>query len=296
MAVGQEHPMGLGRHERRQDSHQDPPDRHELPPVRHELPRARGEAPYESGRQVRHESGPQGWHESGPQGWQEGRDAHPEAVRHGPRSRALAGPENAGWADRQRHRADQAARMVQGPVWRLLNRGIETFLPGRRLTSDAVRPVDDPIVVGPPAFATREKGFGLQLRDRPVDAEPRCEIFIRGKNVRSIGIVIAAPAAAIGSRVVDAAMLARYARRLTFRTLFDESDSASVVPALRAARALEYVVFLDPAGGIGLCAEIDPATRRTACPLLVRFGGGSWVIVYAYSGDRRAAHSVRSQY
>lgn len=192
-----------------------------------------------------------------------------------------------------RHRADYASRVVRGPVWRLLAKGIETYLPGRRLTTDAIRLVDDPATVGTPAFIGRDAGFGLQLRERGTQGDTRCEVFVRGKkNARSIGIIIAGPAEAIGTRVVDAAVLARYARRLTFDTLFDEADGASVVPAVRAARAVEYAVFLDPVAGVGLCVEVDPATRRTACPLFVRFGGGSWVIVYAY---RVAQHAGRLQ-
>lgn len=209
-------------------------------------------------------------------------------------ARGAAAAEAAGREERRRQRADYAARIVQGHVWRLLAKGVETFLPGRRLTTDAIRLVDDPATVGAPAFVARDSGFGLQLRDRFSDEEPRREIFIRGKkNARSIGVVIAGPAAALGTRVVDAGTLARYARRLTFDTLYDESDGATVVPAVRAARAVEYVVFLDPDAGVGLCVEIDPATRRTACPLFVRFGGGSWMIVYAYRVGQHAAGADR---
>ncbi|WP_157430794.1 hypothetical protein [Actinomadura macra] len=135
---------------------------------------------------------------------------------------------------------------------------------------------------GPPAFLNGEAGFGLQLPERRRGLEPDREIYVRGRENPSFGIVVAGPSAAIGTRVVDAVALMRFARRLTFEELFDTADADSVPYAVRGARAVENVVFLDRAAGLGLCAEVEPMTRFVRCPVYVRIGSPAERTVQAY--------------
>jgi hypothetical protein len=182
-------------------------------------------------------------------------------------------------------------------VWKLLVRGIDVFLPDyEKVSPSSVLVADGSSVSGMPVFFGGESGFGLHLRERTSGRQPAREIYVRGREVRSIGIVASGPAAAIGTRVVDASSLLRYGRRLTFQTLLDDAEARSVVPAVRAARAVENVIFLDPVGGVGLCGEVDPISRAATCPLFVRFGdrasGGS---VQVYTSGGWAAQVVRSR-
>jgi hypothetical protein len=178
------------------------------------------------------------------------------------------------------------------PIWRLLLRGLGVYLPGWEMPAGAsrVRPGTPADGFGPPAYLDGGAGFGVQIPDRRRGLEPDREIYVRGRENPSFGIVVAGPAAAIGSRVVDAGVLMRFARRLTFEELFDTGDADSVPYAVRGARAVENVVFLDRAAGIGLCAEVDPLTRTAACPLYVRIGDPAQRTVRAYA----PAQAVRS--
>ncbi|RAY12500.1 hypothetical protein DPM19_25550 [Actinomadura craniellae] len=170
-------------------------------------------------------------------------------------------------------------------VWRLLLRGLGVFLPGWRMTPESVRVPRGPGSVGLPAFLTPESGFGLHLSDRgPVPAPDR-EIYVRGREVQSIGVVLMGSASAIGSRVVDAVELLRYARRITFETLYDGADAASATPAAQAARAVENVVLLDPAAELGICAQFDARTGAAGCPLLVSFDDRATRTVRAYAAS-----------
>ncbi|MDL4771612.1 MULTISPECIES: hypothetical protein [Thermomonosporaceae] len=192
-------------------------------------------------------------------------------------------------------RGEFAPDVTGRPVWRLLVRGLGVYLPGWNVPGGALRVsagTPGPDGFGPPAFLDGGSGFGLHLPARRRGLEPDREIYVRGREDPSFGIVIAGPSAAIGSRVVDAAGLVRYARRLIFEELFDTGDSDSVPYAVRAARAVENVVFLDRAAGIGLCAEADPVTRAVACPVFVRIGAPTERTVRAYGA---AAQPVRSQ-
>lgn len=179
------------------------------------------------------------------------------------------------------------------PVWRLLVRGLGVYLPGWEVPGGALRVNGDGSYgFGPPGFFNGDAGFGLHLAERRRGLEPDREIYVRGKEDPSFGIVIAGPSAAIGTRIVDAEELLKYARRLTFEELFDEADADSVAYAVRAARAVENVVFLDRAAGVGLCAEVDQVTRAVTCPVFVRLGEPSERTVRAYGV---AAQAVRSQ-
>ncbi|TYB43359.1 hypothetical protein [Actinomadura chibensis] len=179
------------------------------------------------------------------------------------------------------------------PVWRLLLRGLGVYLPGWEMPAGALRVREGTPSpgFGPPAYLNGDAGFGVQIPDRRKGLEPDREIYVRGRENPSFGIVVAGPAAAIGSRVVDAGTLMRFARRLTFEELFDPGDPDSVPYAVRGARAVENAVFLDRAAGIGLCAEIDPVTRALTCPLYVRIGSPSVRTVRAYGA---VAQPVRS--
>ncbi|MFB4310936.1 hypothetical protein [Actinomadura sp. GTD37] len=179
------------------------------------------------------------------------------------------------------------------PIWRLLLRGLGVYLPGWEMPAGAlrVRPGTAAPGFGPPAYLDGDTGFGVQVPDRRRGLEPDREIYVRGREDPSFGIVVAGPSAAIGSRVVDAGVLMRFARRLTFEDLFDTADADSVPYAVRGARAVENVVFLDRAAGIGLCAEVDPLTRAAGCPLYVRIGGPAERSVRAYA----LPQPVRSQ-
>jgi hypothetical protein len=185
------------------------------------------------------------------------------------------------------------------PIWRLLLRGLGVYLPGWEMPAGAVRVRHGTAAAGgfgPPAYLTGDAGFGVQVPDRRRGLEPDREIYVRGRESPSFGIVAAGPAAAIGSRVVDAGALMRFARRLTFDELFDTGDADSVPYAVRGARAVENVVFLDRAAGIGLCAEVDPLTRTAACPLYVRLGGPAERTVRVYGAPPYGAdQAVRSQ-
>ncbi len=188
-------------------------------------------------------------------------------------------------------RGEFAHEVTGRPIWRLLLRGLAVYLPGWEMPAGALRVRDGAADgFGPPAYVNGDAGFGVQIPGRRKGLEPDREIYVRGRENPTFGIVVAGPAAAIGSRVVDAEALMRFARRLTFEELFDTGDADSVPYAVRGARAVENAVFLDRAAGIGLCAEIDPVTRALTCPLYVRLGGPSERTVRAYG----AAQPVRS--
>ncbi|MGI5168128.1 hypothetical protein ACQEU3_27655 [Spirillospora sp. CA-253888] len=176
------------------------------------------------------------------------------------------------------------------PVWRLLVRGLGVYLPGWRAPTGALR-VPEGGGAGPRAFLDGEAGFGVHLPARRRGLEPDREIYVRGREDPSFGIVIAGPMEAVGSRVVDAAALVRFARRLTFEELFEAGDAESVPYAVRAARAVENVVFLDRAAGIGLCAEADPERGTVSCPVLVRIGAPHERTVRAYGVAPQAVRS-----
>ncbi|GAA2457146.1 hypothetical protein GCM10010191_91040 [Actinomadura vinacea] len=182
------------------------------------------------------------------------------------------------------------------PVWRLLLRGLSVYLPGWRQPDGALRVPASAAArssygFGPPAFLNGDAGFGLHLPERRRGLEPDREIYVRGRDDPSFGIVIAGPAAAIGTRVVDGEELLRFARRLTFEELYEPADADSVPYAVRAARAVHNVVFLDRAAGVGLCAEVDQETRAALCPVFVRLGAPAERTVRAYGV---AAQPVRS--
>lgn len=188
--------------------------------------------------------------------------------------------------------ADEAfrAELAGRAVWRLLVKGLELYSPGRKAVPGDVRISARP---GPgPVFAD-DSGFGLQFPRAAARREPAREIFVRGERGKITGIVISGPYAVVGSRVIDATSLSAYARELTYRTLFDPGDADSAGPAVRAARALSDVVFLDPEAGLGLGVELDRGTGEPICRLLVRFTAAD-VLVQAYPAGR-PAHAVRSQ-
>lgn len=187
--------------------------------------------------------------------------------------------------------------VTQRPVWRLLVRGLGVFLPEWEAVPGALHVVNGQPHERPglPVVLDRDSGFGLQLRARAHGLEPDREIYVRGKEKQSFGIVISGPSAAIGTRVVDAAGLLRYARRLIFEELYDSAEVTSVPAAVRAARSVEGVVFLDRAAGVGLCAEIDPVSHAARCPLALRFGGGSNGTVRTYAVGGWLAQPVSSQ-
>lgn len=188
-----------------------------------------------------------------------------------------------GRAGAQGAQGEFAHDVMGRPIWRLLLRGLGVYLPGWRTPETVLRVPGGAVGFGPPAFLDGDAGFGLQLPDRRKGLEPDREIYVRGRENPSFGIVVAGPAAAIGSRVVDAEVLMRFARRLTFEELFDTGDADSVPYAVRGARAVENVVFLDRAAGVGLCAEVEPVTRALHCPLYVRIGGPAERTVRAYA-------------
>ncbi|GGT49800.1 hypothetical protein GCM10010177_01810 [Actinomadura citrea] len=190
-------------------------------------------------------------------------------------------------------RGEFAPDVTGRPIWRLLLRGLGVYLPGWEMPAGAlgVRDGAPPAGFGPPAYLNGDAGFGVQVPDRRRGLEPDREIYVRGRENPSFGIVVAGPSAAIGSRVVDAAVLMRFARRLTFEELVDTGDADSVPYAVRGARAVENAVFLDRAAGIGLCVEADPRTGALRCPLYVRIGGPAERSVRAYGA---VAQPVRS--
>ncbi len=203
------------------------------------------------------------------------------------------------------------------PVWRLLVRGIGVYMPGwaeppgtftvavPQGRSEFGAPPQDgfggspwdvpetslPPGFGPPAFVAGESGFGLHLPERRKGLEPDREIYVRGQENPSFGIVIAGPASAVGSRVVDAEGLVRFARKLTFEELFEPGDASSVPYAVRAARAVQNVVLLDRGSGVGLCAEADRRTGTARCPVFVRLGGPAERTVRAYALAPQAVSS-----
>ncbi|MEO3784987.1 hypothetical protein ABGB12_16740 [Actinocorallia sp. B10E7] len=189
-------------------------------------------------------------------------------------------------------------------VWKLLVKGLQLYLPGYTVTPGEVRVSARPAPFPVPVFVDGA-GFGLQVRKERARREPEREIFVRGEGGGVIGIAIAGPVGAVGSRVVDAGSLVRYARKLIYDTLYDPEDADSAGPAVRAARALQDVVFLDAESGFGLGVELDPATRGPVARLLVRLdgnggagrsgGGGGTVGVQAYPAAGLPAQAVRSQ-
>ncbi|MCD0448784.1 hypothetical protein LO762_06180 [Actinocorallia sp. API 0066] len=167
------------------------------------------------------------------------------------------------------------AELTGKAVWKLLVKGFELYLSGGKPVPEQVRVSSQP--GSAPVFAG-QTGFGLQLPRAAVRREPEREIFVRGERGRRTGIVISGPCAAVGSRVIDAASLTAYARRLTYATLFDPRDADSAGPAIRAAKSLSDVVFLDAEKGFGLGVELDRATGTPVAPLLVRMADGNTVV------------------
>jgi hypothetical protein len=192
-------------------------------------------------------------------------------------------------------REASASLLADRAVWKLLVKGFEVFMPESSVAIGSVCLAERSSMIGVPVFHSADSGFGLSLRARTARSEPRREIYVRGRDVRSIGIVITGEATAAGTRILDAAGLLRYARRLTFESLFAVADEGSVVPAVRAALAVENAVFLDPGAGVGLCVEVDPVSRAVSCPLFVRFGDRPSGPVRAYASGDWAAQAVRSQ-
>ncbi|WP_246251114.1 MULTISPECIES: hypothetical protein [Actinomadura] len=208
----------------------------------------------------------------------------------GPGDRPMDGPGESA-RDAGGARGAFAPGVTGRPIWRLLLRGLGVYLPGWEAPAGAHQVVRQaapggrraaPVWVGPPAFLDGEAGFGLHLPERRRGLEPDREIYVRGRESPSFGLVVAGPSAAIGTRVVDAAALVRFARRLTFEELLDAGDADSVPYAVRGARAVENVVFLDRAAGVGLCAEVEPTTRAARCPVYVRLGDPAERTVRAY--------------
>ncbi|WP_258573857.1 hypothetical protein [Actinomadura parmotrematis] len=174
------------------------------------------------------------------------------------------------------------------PVWRLLLRGLGVYLPGWEIPTRAQRM---PAAGAGPLVFTTGAGFGLQVPRRRQGLEPDREIYVRGREDPSFGIVIAGPVEAVGSRVVDGPGVLRFARRVTFEELFETGDPDSVPYAVRAARSVRNVVFLDRAGGVGLCVEVAEDTGVT-CSVFVRIGAPHERTVRAYA---LAPQGVRSQ-
>jgi hypothetical protein len=189
---------------------------------------------------------------------------------------------------------DFLAVLTGRALWKLLVKGVNVYLPDCEVTTGSVLVADASTATGFPLFVSDETGFGLHQRTRSPRLEPAREIYVRGRDVRSIGIVAMGPSSAIGTRVVDAVSLLRYGRRLTFQTLFDAAEARSVVPAVRAARSVENIVFIDPTAGIGLCGEVDPITRSAACPLFLRIEDRSSGTVRVYTSRGWAAQAVKS--
>jgi hypothetical protein len=190
---------------------------------------------------------------------------------------------------------DFLAVLTGRAVWKLLVRGVSVFLPEHEVTPSSVLVADSMSVSGLPVFLSGDAGFGLHLHERTAGRAPAREIYVRGREVRSIGVVASGSAAAIGTRVVDASSLLRYGRKLTFQTLFDNAEARSVTPAVRAARAVENVIFLDPVAGVGLCAEVDPISRAATCPLFVWIGDRASGAVRVYTSGGWVAQAVRSR-
>jgi hypothetical protein len=190
---------------------------------------------------------------------------------------------------------DFLAVLTGRAVWKLLVKGINVFMPEYEVSPSSVLVADSSSLSGVPVFYSPESGFGLHLRRRTEGRLPAREIYVRGREIRSIGIVASGSAAAIGTRIVDATTLLRYGRRLTFQTLLDTTEARSVIPAVRAARAVEDVIFLDPVAGVGLCGEVDPISRAATCPLFVRIGDRASGTLQVYTSGGWAAQVVRSR-
>lgn len=179
-------------------------------------------------------------------------------------------------------------------MWKLLVKGLQLYLPGHTVTPGEVQVSDRPAPFPVPVLVDGA-GFGLQVRKEPARRRTEREIFVRGEGGGVIGIAIAGPVGAVGSRIVDAGSIVRYARKLIYETLYDPEDADSAGPAVRAAGALRDVVFLDPEHGFGLCVELDPAARGPVARLLVRLEDGGAVSVQAYPAAGLPAQAVRSQ-
>lgn len=105
--------------------------------------------------------------------------------------------------------------------------------------------------------------------------EARTEAMIfrdRSRTVVATGAVVCGPLAAIaatmGTRFLDAGLLLAYVRRRVWDHRYDGGHH-SVAPAMRAVQALQVVVFLDPFIGMGLWVDVDPARQAPAAVLLI---------------------------
>jgi hypothetical protein len=91
------------------------------------------------------------------------------------------------------------------------------------------------------------------------------------------GVVIVARLASAGVRVLDSAVLWRYAGRVVTGTLHEPARPDTRARTRRSLRALRRVVFVDPELGLGLCLQVD-AARVPRCLLAFgvdRAGGGA---------------------
>lgn len=86
----------------------------------------------------------------------------------------------------------------------------------------------------------------------------------------AVGLIIRGPAAQVtgGRRVLDADVLASFARSAIFHKVYDGKPQAAAV-ALRIAQALEVVVLMDPGINGGVWADLNPATQAPAATLLI---------------------------
>jgi hypothetical protein len=85
-----------------------------------------------------------------------------------------------------------------------------------------------------------------------------------------VGVVIRGPAAYVGGghRLLDADVLSTFARALVFDQIYEGTPRTAGM-AMRAARAVQTVVFLDPGINGGLWVDLDPASREVASTLLI---------------------------
>jgi len=94
----------------------------------------------------------------------------------------------------------------------------------------------------------------------------------RGRTVVATGAVVCGPltaiTAAMGTRFLDAGLLLAYARKHVWNHRYNGTHQ-SVASAMRAVQGLQLVVFLDPAIGMGLWVDVDPARQAPAAVLLI---------------------------
>jgi hypothetical protein len=150
---------------------------------------------------------------------------------------------------------------------------------------------DPGLSAGPPGEAEPSYELAAWLQDTPQASAPALEEAIGGETAGprtqrpdlplGAGIVIWGSARAVAlrarTRMISADILLSCGREAAFEQVYDGTPE-SVAHAMRVARGLEAVVFLDPGIQGGAWIDIDPVTQAPAASFLIDMPVSSGVV------------------